>query len=154
MTTAIESVRERSEEIQSGASCAERTDGKCRPPAFFPDNPMIDTAIAQGDLFLLIAEDVPVGYTKRTDESLQLVPGDTVGARHCLIAGSPCDVFDPPGFGPEYEELMGPFLVTTGSVEVAHPTHANVMIPGGTTVECRYQKTWDAEQRRERRTRD
>lgn len=154
MKTAIENVRERSEKIQNGASCAERTDGKCRPPAFFPDNPQVDTAIAQGDLFLLISENVPENYTKRTDGNLQLVPGDSVGAHHRLIAGSPCEVFDPPGFGPEYEELLGPYMVTTGPVEVAHPTHANVMVPPGTTVECRYQKTWDAEKRRERRTRD
>lgn len=154
MTTAIESVQERSEEIQNGSRCAERSDGKCRPPAFFPNDPPVNSAIAQGDLYLVIIDELPDGYTVRTDKSLQLVPGNTVGARHCLVENSPCQVFDPAGFSDTYEGLMGPVLVTDGPTEVAHPTHANVMIPSGTTVQCRYQRTWDAHQKEIRRARD
>jgi hypothetical protein len=154
MMTAIEKVQGRSEEILNGAVDAERSDGKCRAPAIFPNDPPMNSAIAQGDLYLVVTDHVPEGYVERTDGNLQLVPGESTGARHCLVAGSPCKVFDPPGFGPEYDELHGPVLKTEGATEVAHPVHANVVISPGTFISCEYQRTWDAEQRRERRARD
>ncbi len=154
MSTAIENVQERSEEILNGAAETERSDGKCRPPAFFPNDPPVNSAIAQGDLYLVIMDGVPEGYTERIDGDLQLVPGNTVGAKHCLIEGSPCKVFDPAGYGPDFEGLRGPVLVTSGTTEVAHPTHANVVVPPGTMVGCNYQQTWDNVQRQIRRTRD
>lgn len=154
MNSAIESINERRDEILEGGNDAERADGKCRPPAVFNEDAAVNTAIAQGDLNLVIRESVPENYQLRTDTNLQVVPGQTLGSRHCLTRASECQVFDPPGWGPDYDELQGPFLVTQGATEVAHPTHANVEIPGGKIVECSYQRTWDQEQRRERRARD
>lgn len=154
MTTALETVEARRQEILDNPDDVAVESGKLRAPAFFPDHPAVNSAIAQGDLYLIIRDALPDGYTERTNGRLQLVPGETVGAKHCLTEDSECTVYDPPGFSTDYDELTGPVLVTSGPTEVAHPVHANVNIPRGTIVECRYQRTWDQEQRRERRARD
>lgn len=110
---------------------------------------------AQGDLNLIWRENgPPKDYVLRTNRNVQLVPGNTTGAKHCLDSVAAVAVYDPPGFGPEYEGLNGPFLVTRGRTTILHPTHGAVSIPAGSNIECRYQRNYDEELKRERRALD
>ncbi len=111
-------------------------------------------AIAQGDLNLVLAEAVPKNATKRDNMSNQLVPGNTDGAKHCVVDRTTCDIYDPQGYGQEYQGLVGPTIVANKDTVIGHPTHGNVTILAGQTVQCVYQRVWEQEQARERRQRD
>lgn len=112
--------------------------------------------VAQGDLNLIVRNGVPSSYKKREARDGQLVPGNTTGAKHVVIDLDAVEIFDPPNWGPTYDELKGPFIVVNREVEnlISHPTHGPVTIPAGTTVECTYQRVWEHEQAKERRQRD
>jgi len=112
-------------------------------------------AIAQGDLLLVVAEKVPAGYKlvkNPTEQDRQLVPGNTVGAKHCLDSLAGVTMHRSPEWGPE--QLEGPFLQLTQDRKILHPTHGEVTIPAGMSVHCRYDREFDAEQQRERRAAD
>lgn len=111
-------------------------------------------AIAQGDLVLIAAESVPKGYTLRKGGDGQLVPGNTTGSKHVIVDVRACEIYDPPGFGPTYDSLQGPYIVAKRETEVGHPTHGNVTVPPGMTIECQYDKVLDQETKKERRQRD
>lgn len=111
--------------------------------------------VAQGDLMLIVADAVPDGYVqvkKTTTDDRQLVPGTTVGAKHCLDSMTGVKLYRPPVW--TEESLDGPCIVTTKERTVLHPTHGAVVIPAGMTVVCHYQREFDMEQARERRARD
>lgn len=111
--------------------------------------------VAQGDLMLIVADRVPDGYQKVSKPNAidkQLVPGNTVGAKHCLDALAGVTLYRPSNW--TEESLDGPCIVTTKERTVLHPTHGAVTIPAGMTVVCYYQREWDREQMKERRARD
>ena len=111
---------------------------------------------AQGDLNLLLITGVPEGYVKK-EGIVKLVPGETEGAKHCLNTFNGVETWFPPQWKDEeeYELQDGPVIVIKEEgVKVLHPTHGPVTFVKGTTVECRYPREWDAEQRRERRNAD
>lgn len=107
----------------------------------------------QGDLKLTILDRVPNGFSK-VESFRQLVPGNTVGARHCLDATDDVECHVPSGWGPKYDGLAGPCLVLHAERTIEHPKHGHVTIPSGAIIGCSYQREWDAEQARERRSRD
>lgn len=111
-------------------------------------------AVAQGDLNLVVAEQVPDGYKLRENGSGQLVPGNTIGAKHIIEDVTAVEIHDPPGWGPTYDNLAGPYVVAKRDVVIGHPTHGPVTIPAGFCVECLYQRVWDQELKKERRQRD
>lgn len=111
--------------------------------------------VAQGDLNIIVADGVPSGYVrvKRPgQQDKQLVPGNTVGAKHCLDSLDGVALYRPEQW--TEESLVGPCLVLTKERTILHPTHGAVTIPAGMTVTCYYQREYDAEQARERRARD
>ena len=112
-------------------------------------------AIAQGDLLLVVADKIPKGYkkiNKPSDQDRQLVPGNTVGAKHCLDSLQGVVMYRSPDWGPE--QLEGPYLQLTQDRKILHPTHGEVTIPAGMEIHCRYDREFDAEQQRERRAAD
>ena len=111
---------------------------------------------AQGDLNLIWREShvPPAEYVRRADQNVQLVPGETVGAKHCLESLAGVQIFDPPGWGPDYEGLAGPFLVVESEARIVHPTHGAMTLLAGSAIECRYQRNLDEETQRERRALD
>jgi hypothetical protein len=111
--------------------------------------------ICQGDLDLLLEEGVPTGFVPRKNRlDGQLVPGTTVGSKHVVRDPSTCQIFDPPRWSPEYDELAGPVVVAEKDTVIDHPTHGAVTVLAGQTVHCEYQRVWEQEQARERRQRD
>jgi hypothetical protein len=117
-------------------------------------------AIAQGDLNLVITSGkIPEDYVKveftgqATDaQHLQLVPGNTQGAKHCLDSLDGVTMWRPAKW--DMESLVGPILKLTKDRTVLHPTHGAVTMLAGTTVHCRYQREWEKEEAKERRARD
>jgi hypothetical protein len=115
----------------------------------------VGDGVWQGDLGLEIVADVPAEYTlieKPKDIDRQLVPGNTQGAKHCMDSLDGVTLYRPHNWNAE--SMVGPCLVLSQERTVLHPTHGPVTIPAGFTVQCRYQREFDAEQRRERRARD
>jgi len=113
-------------------------------------------AVWQGDLGLVVIDAVPEGHLELTDplkeEHRQLVPGNTEGAKHCLSSIEGVRMFRRADWG--FASLSGPVFVSETDISVVHPVHGDVNIPGGTMIECIYQREWDAEQARERRAAD
>lgn len=123
-------------------------------PVQFPDAASIGDTIRQGDLYLTVVEKPPPGYkkAKAVQKTVQLVPGNTQGAKHCLDSLHGVEMFLPQE-GNE-ESLDGPCLVLTEGRKVLHPTHGEVSIPAGFTILCSYQREYDKELAKERRARD
>lgn len=115
----------------------------------------VGDGVWQGDLGIEIVEAAMGDYIEvksPTDADRQLVPGNTQGARHCLDSLDGVRMFRPIDWNAE--SLQGPVLVLSKERTILHPTHGAVAIPAGFTVRCRYQREFDAEQRRERRAAD
>jgi hypothetical protein len=111
--------------------------------------------VAQGDLNIIVADTVPRGYVlieNPQSQDKQLVPGNTVGAKHCLDSLAGVTLYRPSQW--TEESLDGPCLVLTQERTVLHPTHGAVTIPAGMAVVCHYQREWDRELANERRARD
>ncbi len=74
----IETIEKRMEVVRTGG------DNEVKPgqAVSFTDACTAGDAIRQGDLYLVIGDKVPEGYVK--SDSVQLVPGNTQGSRHCL----------------------------------------------------------------------
>ena len=128
-------------------------------PFRFSEASTVGDAVAQGDLYIQIVESVPDGFDHQTqskDIDRQLVPGNTVGSKHCLESLATVDLYWPAGWShsPTYEGLQGPALVCKEDTSILHPTHGTVTIPAGFTVVTGYQRVFDEEQKRERRAAD
>lgn len=124
-------------------------------PARFTEAASKGDAIWQGDLCLEIVARAPKGYAKVKNPAganRQLVPGNTVGAKHCLDSLNGVTLYQPAEW-PNVTEL-GPCLSLSEERTVLHPTHGPVTIPAGFSVLCSYQKEWDALQRQARRNAD
>lgn len=110
--------------------------------------------IWQGDLGLIISDNQnpPDGYRASTKSTTQLVPGNTVGSKHCLDSLDGVEMYIPDNWNEQ--SLKGPFLRIKKERKVLHPTHGCVTIPAGFNIECVYQREWDKIQEAERRARD
>ena len=136
---------------------AARQDEKVQPgmPAAFTEAASAGDFGWQGDLKLIVVAAVPAGYAQVKQPKAidrQLVPGNTEGAKHCLDSLEGVTLYRPQQWSEE--SLDGPCLVLTQERKILHPTHGHVTIPAGLTILCRYQREWDREQQRERRSQD
>ena len=103
----------------------------------------------------VITDCVPSGMVevkKPTELDKQLVPGNTIGAKHCLDSLDGVELHKPAKW--DNESLVGPVLVLSKDRTVLHPTHGAVTMLAGSIVECHYQRELDAETKRELRARD
>jgi hypothetical protein len=151
MNSTIDRILAHADAIASGNV---RGVGPGTPQSFTPACVTGD-AIRQGDLYLIVTDQVPddyakVGRPKNADR--QLVPGNTEGAKHCLDSLDGIALWRPRTW--DEESLQGPCLVVTEERKVLHPVHGPVTIPPGLTIVCQYQREWDKEQAKERRARD
>lgn len=124
-------------------------------PVKISDAADVGDGLWQGDLGIEIVAAVPADYVQVKRPSIadkQLVPGNTEGSRHCLDSLKGVTIYRPAKW--DAENLRGPCLVLSQQRTITHPKHGDVSIPAGRTVLCRYQREFDAEQKRERRTRD
>jgi hypothetical protein len=125
-------------------------------PVNFTEASTSGDRIWQGDLALTIRNKVPKGYVSaefsKLSKNLQLVHGSNVGSMHCLDSTEGVELFIPADWNEE--SLKGPFFKLAQERTVTHPKHGNVTIPAGFSVQCSYQREYDAEQKRERRARD
>ena len=71
----------------------------------------------QGDLYLLLIESVPPGYQLDANHKVQLVPGNTQGARHCLDTKDGVDIY----VKKNPSELEGPCLVFNKEALIVEP---------------------------------
>lgn len=107
----------------------------------------------QGDLGFVVADgSIPDGFLR--SKQRQLVPGNTTGSRHVVADMDTCEVYFPGGFGDDYEGLVGPKLFAKADTVIPHPKHGPVTIPAGMNVQFKYQRVWDAELKRQRRSID
>jgi hypothetical protein len=151
MQTTIEKIQRHAKAIAAG----ELESVRPGMAAAFTEACVAGDAVRQGDLYLIIVEDVPSGYvpiSKPKAADKQLVPGNTDGARHCLDAIAGVKLYRPKEWGEE--SLDGPCFVLTKPREVLHPVHGPVAVPAGFAVLCRYQREFDKELQKERRARD
>ena len=115
----------------------------------------VGDVVCQGDFWIVVAEKIPSKGFKLSPGQVQLVVGNTEGAKHCLNTQSAelVEVYIPEGW--DAESLQGPFLNVKGDgVVILHPKHGHVHLVKNTVYECLYQKEWDKMQKAERRSRD
>lgn len=91
-----------------------------------------------------------VARPKKVD--MQLVPGNTTGAKHCLDSLKGVKILRPMNWSEESTE--GPILILKQTRTILHPTHGPVTIPAGFTVRLIYQREFDRELRKARRAID
>ena len=149
---AIKEITEHANEIKAG-------NAKIQPgqPATIPVAASYGDEAWQGDLGFIVAKGIPPTYNKvklPTAQDMQLVPGNTQGAKHCLTSLEGLELYRHSDWGQNYEGLEGPAIKAITATTVEHPTHGNVTIPAGMIVVCRYQREYDAELKRERRNAD
>lgn len=130
-----------------------------------------DECIAQGDLLLRPCAKPPEGYvqkaipangTREYAQLCRLVPGpETKGSSHVLSSLEGVELWHPADGmgGTDGEGYLGPWFIAKNGVTVEHgkqygDSHGAVVIPENFGVQCQYQRMWDSEQARERRTRD
>lgn len=127
-------------------------------PAAFTTASTPGDRICQGDLNTTVVDAVPPGYIRvvaPTEADLQLVPGPTTqGSDHRLDSFDGVELWRPSEWSPTYEGLRGPCLVLARERRILHKVHGTVTIAAGLTVVCTYQRVWDEEQRRARRSAD
>jgi hypothetical protein len=154
----INEMIEHVERIKKNCGNGNGHDGAVKPgqPARFTTAATVGDGLAQGDLLLKIVGGVPTeGYTKienLQEKDKQLVPGNTIGSKHCLAHLDGVTMYRPTNW--TEESFMGPVLVLEKENTVLHPVHGDITVPAGFTVSCEYQKEWDLIQKLERRARD
>lgn len=122
-------------------------------PACFTDAAAPGDAIAQGDLLLLVVSQeefqtlikqskytavshLEISWTKPT---VQLVIGNTEGAKHCLDSLDGVEMVFPNIFD-SLVTLRGPMFQLHESRTVLHPVHGDVTIPAGFCIQVWYQR--------------
>ena len=150
--TAIQKIARQASRIRNGNSRI--TPGE---PHRISEAATAGDGVWQGDLGIEVVVSVPEDYVKvenAVDKDRQLVPGNTEGSKHCLDSLVGVELFRPKDWGSNYEGLEGPACILSKQRIITHPKHGDVTIPACTTVRCRYQREFDAEQQRERRNAD
>lgn len=127
-------------------------------PFRFSEAAQTGDGVWQGDLGICLVAGVPKGFVlvdKPTEADKQLVPGNTQGSRHCLESLDGVLIYRPAKWPQSAEEdYIGPCLVTERDTTILHPTHGPVTILAGSIVQCTYQREYDQELRRSRRSAD
>lgn len=109
----------------------------------------------QGDLGLKIIAELPkTGFKPAPAGSTRLVPEGGEGSRHMIADANTVELYYPEGWSNKYEGLVGPVFKCVKETTITHPTHGHVTFDAGVMVQCRYQREYDAELRRERRNAD
>jgi hypothetical protein len=111
--------------------------------------------IRQGDIYITLQAALPKkGYkevTEKTIEALQLVPGNTKGAKHVLDSWDGVKLYRPTDWSGD--QFKGPYILTTENREIRHEEHGTVcLLPG--TYSIHYQREKDAMDAAERRRLD
>ncbi len=123
--------------------------------------------VRQGDLYLIVLSELPVGLLPITDR--QLAPGTSQGSRHVLEGG--CDIFEIPenlkktaieminwacclktkdALHPGRDGvLIGPAFRTVNHVVLTHPEHGNRVLPDNENFVVVYQRALANEVRRQ-----
>ena len=107
----------------------------------FPDAASPGDCWRQGDVYITLLGEVPIGMTKPINPTCQIVPGVTQGSRHCLDSLDGVTVYTIPNAGP----LDGPVLECREERTITHPEHGNVVLPPG-VYGIHYQRDLDAEE--------
>ena len=137
---------------------AENTDAAVGPgrPERISEAASVGDEAWQGDLGLVVVEGLPPDdyelVVNPTQQDMQLVPGNTQGARHCLDSLDGVTMYRPADWGPE--SLAGPWLLFSQERQILHPTHGHYTIPAGMAISCTYQRAWDKELQQARRAAD
>lgn len=140
--------------VQYAASIAAHECETVKPgePVRFTEAATVNDRIWQGDVSITVTEDrVPDGYLP-VDTLVQLVPGNTIGAKHCLDGKEGVEMYLPSNWSEE--SLQGPWMRLSLERTILHPVHGSVMIPSGFCVRIGYQREHDRELQRERRAAD
>jgi len=144
--------------VQEIVSYAKRiADGQetVRPgqPINFTGASTVNDRIWQGDMAITITSDEPpANFKKKKDITVQLVPGNTVGSKHCLEHTTGVEQWVPD----DWTEmgLVGPWMKFNEPNRILHPVHGPVGIPAGFSVQINYQREYDEMLKAERRARD
>lgn len=123
-------------------------------PAVLNEAASIGDGVWQGDVGLELVAAVPDGCTlarRPSERDRQLAPGTTQGSRHLIRDLSTVRFYRRTDAA---NPLLGPCFVCKEETVVEHPVHGAVTIAKGHTVQVRYQREWDQEQRQERRNLD
>lgn len=113
--------------------------------------------IWQGDVAIMIVDDIPEGYVKvdnPTEADKKLAIGETKGSRHCLSTLDGVELYVPQGWGDDEDLLIGPAFRLHQANVIEHPEHGNVHCPAGFAYTTFYARDLDEETQRERRARD
>lgn len=144
-----------------------RGDHELKPgmPHYMTGAESVGDTVCQGDFWIIVAEKVPESGFKKREEFKsgdaqvsnvgQLVPGNTVGSRHCLntVSDEKVEVYYPEVWNED--SLVGPYLVVkSDGVVIEHPKHGHVHLHKDTVYRCVYQREYDKVQKAERRSRD
>jgi hypothetical protein len=125
-------------------------------PLRFTEASSVNDRIWQGDLSITITDNkVPKGM-EAIETRVQLVPGNTQGAKHCLDGTAGVEMYAPKGFDwvTPNDDLVGPWMRLTQERTILHPVHGSVTIPAGFCAQIGYQREYDEQLKRERRARD
>lgn len=150
-TSTIDRVLKHAQKIKNG----EHETIKPGMPFAIPASWVAGDAGAQGDLIVVILDDIGEGFrlvAKPTDADRQLVPGNTIGAKHCLDSLDGVALYRRSDWGTE--SLEGPqFRCQTDRV-IDHPTHGAWTIPAGRCIGIEYARERDAILKQQRRNAD
>lgn len=147
MQTAIEST------VQEQASHLESIEhGK---PERLSNAMTVNEYFPQGDVYFGPVEKVPSSYERvgnPSKEDQQLVPGNTIGSRHCLDSLDGVELYHPKEWSEE--SLLGPVIVFNKERTVLHPTHGNITVPEGMTIQFAYQRNYNQQLKAEQKAID
>lgn len=94
--------------------------------------------VRQGDVYIVLLDNVPAGFVRQTTWDRQLAPGTTQGSRHVLDSQDGVEYYA----RPNATEFTGPVLVITDIREITHPEHGHWILPPG-IYGISYQRTQD-----------
>lgn len=143
------------QEIVSYAKSIARGDESVRPgqPVNFTEASTVNDRAWQGDMAVTIdMENPPLGFVKKDKVTVQLVPGNTVGSKHCLEHTTGVEQWVPESWNEE--GLVGPWMKFNEANRIIHPVHGPIGIPAGFCVQITYQREGDLILKAERRARD
>lgn len=154
----IDAIVKRAEDIAAGRDPLV----KGKEPSYISEAVTVGDRGYQGDLNFEIvdATKIPEGYykvKKLSSKNLQLVPGNTEGARHCLGSLKGVTMYLPQVW--DEETLQGPFVIFNEANEVQHPKHPWVIDQNGIgkhglAVHFTYSRVLDRIKKQIRRNKD
>lgn len=148
---------------------AEGRDPKVQPgqPFRFTEAATVGDGVWQGDVGISIIGfcppvvkkpkfKAPKGYVRvenvGTALKVQLGSENTQGSSHLLDSASGVEMYHPANWDDDMTD--GPIMLLTEERTITHPVHGDVTIPAGNIVKIHYQREYDRELEKERRSRD